>query len=92
MPTPLPSHLPNSQKHPDSDHVESLSRLGDDITQMAAHLDAGTYQLLELIGEFDEKGGWHGIGINSCAHWLNWNKTSPGKFPRKRHIANPSTN
>ena len=72
MPTPLPNHLPNTQKHPDSDHVESLSRLGDDITQMTAHLDAGTYQLLKLIGEFDEKGGWHGIGINSCAHWLNW--------------------
>ena len=72
MPKPLPSHLPNTQKHPDSDHVESLSRLCDDITHMAAHLDAGTYQLLELIGEFDEKGGWHGIGINSCAHWLNW--------------------
>ena len=28
--------------------------------------------MLKLIGEFDEKGGWHGVGINSCAHWLNW--------------------
>jgi len=72
MPTPTPSHLPNPQNHPGTDLVESLSRLGDDITQMAAHLDAGTFQLLKLIGEFDEKGGWHGIGINSCAHWLNW--------------------
>ena len=72
MPTPIPSHLPNPQKHSGIDLVESLSRLGDDITQMTAHLDAGTYQLLKLIGEFDEKGGWHGIGINSCAHWLNW--------------------
>ncbi len=51
---------------------ETITRLGDDITQMAAHLDAGTYQLLELIGRFDEMGGWHGIGIQSCAHWLNW--------------------
>ena len=72
MPTPISSHLPNPPKHPGTDLVESLSRLGDDITQMAAHLDAGTFQLLKLIGEFDEKGGWHGIGINSCAHWLNW--------------------
>ena len=39
---------------------------------MAAHLTAGTCQLLELIQVFDEEGGWHGFGINSCAHWLSW--------------------
>jgi hypothetical protein len=49
-----------------------MSRLGDEITEMAAHLAAGTCQLLELIQVFDEEGGWHGTGINSCAHWLNW--------------------
>jgi len=46
--------------------------LGDEITEIAAHLDAGTFQLLELIYRFDEEGGWHGSGIHSCAHWLNW--------------------
>jgi hypothetical protein len=72
MPTSPPNSLPNTRNYPDHDHFDSLSRLGDDITQMAAHLDAGTYQLLELICEFDENGGWHGTGIQSCAHWLNW--------------------
>jgi hypothetical protein len=72
MPAASPSLLPNTHKFPDPNHFESMSRLGDDITQMAAHLDAGNYQLLMLIGKFDENGGWHGIGINSCAHWLNW--------------------
>lgn len=72
MPTPLPPDLPNTHNYPDHEHFNSLSRLGDDITEMAAHLDAGTYQLLELICEFDENGGWHGTGIHSCAHWLNW--------------------
>jgi hypothetical protein len=28
--------------------------------------------MLQLIGRFDEQGGWHGTGILSCAHWLNW--------------------
>lgn len=65
-------HLPNAPQFPDAQHFTSLERLGDDITEMAAHLDAGTFQLLKLIGEFDENGGWHGAGINSCAHWLNW--------------------
>jgi hypothetical protein len=64
--------LQNTHQDLNSNHSESLSQLGDDITELAAHLDAGTYQLLELIGQFDEKGGWHGTGINSCAHWLSW--------------------
>ena len=34
---------------------------------MAAHLAAGTCQLLELIAIFDEEGGWQGPGIASCA-------------------------
>lgn len=58
--------------HPNPERVKALSRLGDKITQMSAHLDAGTFRLLELIGRFDEQGGWHGTGIHSCAHWLNW--------------------
>jgi hypothetical protein len=52
--------LPNTLDCPDPEHSKSLSRLGNDITELAAHLDAGTFQLLELIGHFDENGGWHG--------------------------------
>ena len=33
-------------------------RLGDEIARLAAHLHAATYQLLVLIREFDERGGW----------------------------------
>jgi hypothetical protein len=50
----------------------ALSVLEDEITELAAHLNAATYRLLRLIGEFDERGGWHGAGLKSCAHWLNW--------------------
>ena len=49
-----------------------LTVLEDEITELAAHLNAATYRLLTLIGEFDERGGWHGAGLKSCAHWLNW--------------------
>ena len=64
--------LPNTRSYPDAGHFENLSRLADDITEMAAHLDAGTFQLLEMIAHFDEEEGWVGVGIKSCAHWLNW--------------------
>ncbi|NNE06361.1 MAG: DUF222 domain-containing protein, partial [Xanthomonadales bacterium] len=50
----------------------ALDSLADQITELSAHLDAGTYRLLKLIGEFDQREGWSGPGMRSCAHWLNW--------------------
>jgi len=47
-------------------------QLGDQITELAAHIHAGTCRLLELIREFDACEGWAGEGVLSCAHWLNW--------------------
>jgi Domain of unknown function (DUF222)/HNH endonuclease len=60
-----PSFVPT---HPND--VE-LERLGDEIAELAAHLDAATARLLDLIREFDARGGW-GNGFASCAHWLAW--------------------
>ena len=48
-----------------------LERLGDEIAVLSAHLDAATARLLDLIREFDARGGW-GNGFRSCAHWLTW--------------------
>jgi hypothetical protein len=45
--------------------------LGREISQLVAHLDAGTYQLLVMLGKFDENKEWADEGIHSCAHWLN---------------------
>jgi hypothetical protein len=51
---------------------QNLARLGDEITELAAHLDAGEYRFLVLIEAFDREEGWSGMGIASCAHWLNY--------------------
>lgn len=48
-----------------------LDRLGDQIAELSAHLEAATARLLTLIREFDARGGW-GNGFASCAHWLAW--------------------
>ena len=72
---PLPKQIdkvPCTGKHPDPQRMDDLLRLGDEITELAAHLAAGTCELLVLIGIFDAEGGWSGPGIASCAHWLNW--------------------
>ena len=64
--------IPTSRHYPDPQHAQDLERLGDEITELAAHIHAATFQLLELIHIFDEEQGWGGFGVNSCAHWLNW--------------------
>jgi 5-methylcytosine-specific restriction endonuclease McrA len=48
-----------------------LDRLGDEIAELAAHLDAATARLLDLIREFDAREGWN-TGFRSCAAWLSW--------------------
>jgi hypothetical protein len=53
------------------DHVAALDRLGDEIAELSAHLDAATARLLDLIRAFDARGGWN-TGFRSCAAWLSW--------------------
>src|SRR2546426_4791046 len=48
-----------------------LDRLGDEIAELSAHLEAATARLLDLIREFGARGGW-GNGFRCCAHWLSW--------------------
>src|SRR5262245_39281667 len=48
-----------------------LDQLGDEIAELSAHLDAATARLLDLIREFDARGGWSN-GFRSCAAWLSW--------------------
>ncbi len=52
--------------------VVSTATLIDQITELAGHLNAGTYRWLTLIAEFDRRAGWNCGLTKSCAHWLNW--------------------
>ena len=49
-----------------------LADLAAAITAGAVRLAAATATWLRLVAEFDRRGGWHGTGILSCAHWLAW--------------------
>src|SRR6185503_683072 len=51
--------------------VRELDRLGDEIAELSVHLEAATARLLDLIREFDARGGWNN-GFRSCAEWLSW--------------------
>jgi hypothetical protein len=69
------------------EHVAELDRLGDAIAELSAHLDAATARLLDLIREFDARGGW-GNGFRSCAEWLSWRVgLAPGAAREKVRVA-----
>jgi len=52
-------------------HGAELEQLGDQIAELSVHLDAATARLLDMIREFDARGGWN-TGFRSCAEWLSW--------------------
>ena len=56
---------------PDVVDIAALDRLADEIAELSAHLEAATARLLDLIREFDSRGGWNN-GFTSCAAWLSW--------------------
>jgi hypothetical protein len=66
-PAPAPAHESIA-----SAHREETDRIGDEIAELAAHLHAATYRLLELLRAFDAREGWGDGGHRSCAHWLSW--------------------
>src|SRR5258708_27965403 len=56
---------------PTGGSAADLEHLGDQIAELSAHLDAAGARLLDLIREFDARGGWN-TGFVSCAAWLTW--------------------
>ena len=66
----LPTDLPTTLR-PTPKLTAEVDRLGDQIAELSAHLEAATGRLLDLIREFDARGGWN-TGFRSCAEWLAW--------------------
>src|SRR5712692_2363218 len=56
---------------PTSQRTAELDRLGDEIAELSAHLEAATARLLDRIRDFDAREGWN-TGFRSCAAWLSW--------------------
>src|SRR5881409_4043516 len=63
--------ISSPEVHATHELVADLDRLGDEIAELSAHLDAATARLLDLIREFDARDGWN-TGFRSCAAWLSW--------------------
>jgi hypothetical protein len=53
-------------------HNIPLHELETELLGLAGHIAAAECRFLQLLAEFDDRGGWCGDGIRSCAHWLTW--------------------
>jgi hypothetical protein len=49
-----------------------LERLEAELTELAGHLAAGECRWLELVAEYDRRGGHESWGCRTVAHWLSW--------------------
>ena len=58
-------------------------RLGNRIAELAARIQAATYELLVLIRELDAAGVWSGFA--SCAVWLSW-RTGLAPGAAREHV------
>ena len=52
--------------------LPSIDELDRGIVNLAARINAATFELLVLIRQFDERGGWLKWGLSNCAEWLHW--------------------
>ena len=76
----MPTHAP---------HTAELDRLADEIAELSAHLEAATARLLDLIRQFDARGGWN-TGFRSCAA-LARGELSYAKVHALTRVATPET-
>jgi hypothetical protein len=53
-------------------HELPTERLEHEITELAAHLNAGCCRWLELVAEFDRRELWADYGCRSAAEWVAW--------------------
>ena len=51
---------------------QRAAEIEPEIATLAGHVNAIQYRFIKLLGEFDANDGWHGDGIKSFAHWLDY--------------------
>ena len=69
-PEPLAPGCP--AKRPFSEQRRDIDSLDQAIVNLAARINAATYELLVLIRQFDERAGFLRWGLPNCTQWLHW--------------------
>jgi len=67
---PVPTTLPARPRARAQLAGLPVERLEAEVVDLSGRMAAGTYELLVLVGELDERGSWALSGALSCAAWL----------------------
>ena len=71
-----------------SAHLLSVDALDRAIVDLSTRINAATYELVMLVRQFDERGGFLKWGFESCADWLHWRcELSPNAAREKVRVA-----
>ena len=66
----------------------SIDALDRAIVDLSTRINAATYELVMLVRQFDERGGFLKWGFESCADWLHWRcELSPNAAREKVRVA-----
>jgi HPt (histidine-containing phosphotransfer) domain-containing protein len=88
LPHPNSESAIDSAADPISERRLAIDALDRAIVNLAARINASTYELLVLIREFDERAGWLKWGLHSCSQWLHWRcDLSPGAARERVRVA-----
>jgi hypothetical protein len=68
----VPAETPPDPFPDPFDDQDAILELEEEITTLAAHIHAAEHRFLELIAEFDRRGGWKLGGHRNCAEWLHF--------------------
>ena len=89
----MSNSVSTSSNYPLHNHelAQQTARLSEEITELAAHIHAATFLLLEKIREFDELEGWcqPGLASSATAPALLYLLHGPGQ-PLDRFPVSPS--
>ena len=58
--------------NPIAERREVIDKLDQAIVKLSTRINAANYELLVLIREFDERGGFLRWGLTNCVDWLHW--------------------
>ena len=64
--------------------IKPIDDLEQAIQNLTARMTATEYDLLVLIREFDERGGWLRWGFRNCSEWLQWRCDMSASVTRDR--------
>ena len=66
----------------------ATEQLGEELAVLSAQLASALCRWLELLAEFDRRGGWTASGARSCAQWVSWRcALSPGAAREHLRVA-----